>query len=131
MPFQRGELGDPEGEVLLERHVGKQRVGLKHVADAAPPGRQANAALRIEQDFVMEQNPSALRAQKTGERIERQRLARTAGAEHGCNPGVATQAGIEHKAGRGTTRREPLLDREFQQSQWLLLCPGKLLVVSC
>ena len=64
-----------EGDVVLDRHVRKQRVGLEHHVDRAPVGRDAFHVLAVEHDAARR------RLVEAGEHAQQRRLAAARGAE--------------------------------------------------
>ncbi|MCY1229206.1 hypothetical protein D9M72_415630 [compost metagenome] len=50
--FRHAVLLEAEGDVVLDRHVRKERVGLEHHVDRPPVGRDAGEALPVENDLT-------------------------------------------------------------------------------
>ena len=67
---------EPEGDVLGDRHVREQPVGLEHHVDVALGGRHPGHVLALQQD------PAARRLDEARDHAQRRRLAAAARAEH-------------------------------------------------
>ncbi len=66
---------EAEADVLGDRHVGEQRVGLEHHADRAPVGAQVGDVPAVDADRPFRRRLEA------GDHAQRRRLAAAAGAE--------------------------------------------------
>jgi len=80
-PLKRRNVLDAKSQILFHCQVREQGVVLKHVSNIAPLRRQADAASGVKQDRVVKQDAALIRLEETGERIECERFAGSAGAE--------------------------------------------------
>ena len=70
-----------DGDVLLDRHVGEQRVVLEEVAHAPLLRAQVDARRGVEQHAAVEDDPALVGDHDAGDALERHRLAAARGAE--------------------------------------------------
>src|ERR1051326_6756004 len=99
-----------EREILAQRHVRKQRVLLEHVSAVAGLWRKVNSRGGVEQDRVIEQDASFLRAHEPGDGIERHGFSRAARPEQNCDARCAFDLQVERESGGIGARRKRLAD---------------------
>ena len=87
--FQGSAASERKEQVFLNGHMRKHGVALEDVTDTPFPRRQMHAPLRVEQDFPVQQNASAVGTDESGDGMQRQRLSRAAGAEQHGQAGIA------------------------------------------
>ena len=100
MPFETRPAVQRKFEVFSQRHVREQRVALKNVAAMTAAWRQAYAGCAVEENLVIQQDATLVRASESGNGIERQCLSRAAGSEEDgdSRPGAEIQI---QREGRG------------------------------
>jgi hypothetical protein len=72
----------PEGDILLHRQMGKQRVILKQIADVAHLGRQIDAGGGVVEHPLAHLAAAGVGPQQAGDALQRHALARARWAEH-------------------------------------------------
>ena len=75
--FRKGffDVGKTEGDVLIDRHVGPERIVLEQEADLALVGRDVDAEITVEDNFVADGDASGGRGFQTRDHTECRRLA--------------------------------------------------------
>jgi hypothetical protein len=102
--FEARFLLDGELEVLPQGHMGKERVVLKDVAAVARLRGEMNAGCAVEQDLIVEHNAAFVGADESGDGIEGERFAGSAGSEQDGDAGAGLKFEVEGK-GRGVDSR--------------------------
>ena len=69
------DVGEAEGDVLVDRHVGPERIVLEQEADLALVGRDVDAEVAVEDDLVADRDAARRRGLQTRDHAERRGLA--------------------------------------------------------
>ena len=75
------DVGEAEGDVLVDRHVGPERIVLEQEADLALVGRDVDTEVAVEDDLVADRDAARRRGLQTRDHAERRGLAAAGGAE--------------------------------------------------
>ena len=76
------DVGEAEGDVLVDRHVGPERIVLEQEADLALVGRDVDAEVAVEDDLVADRDAARRRGLQTRDHAERRCLAAARRAEN-------------------------------------------------
>src|SRR5688572_24552967 len=112
-----------EFKILPQRHVREQGVILEDVAAAALARRQVQVSGMVEEDRVVQQDAAFRGADKSGDAVEGERLARAGRSEEHGYAGGGLKVEIEREVGRFARGRVMLADADLDHP---IACRGPM-----
>ena len=92
-------------DVLLGVHVWKKRVILEKITDPAFPGRYIDSGAAVKQDPVSQLNPTLIRRQDPGKRLQRHGFSAARCAQYSISPVRNIHLCLQRKISRADTER--------------------------